>query len=213
MRGSRKRLRPEMPGKREFRRRRARARQRVAAELPALRLRSLIAESVHRAVCAVEGTDGNGKCGLYAVAGADLAKGLTGRHYFLQAGKLSVPTGHEDLHYTLDPDNDPNLRHAWFAFKHRNCIELVDLASRHIETQAGQTKRAWKHKNWPKYIWDFEFNLRGIACYEARAETLESLMDSMDIDQTHTTEVIRVARVFVKNPNSDVYVMPRPTDK
>jgi hypothetical protein len=101
------------------------------------RLRRLLAQFTHEAVCEASGTDGRGHCLWYSAFGSIFAQGVFRRPYYVQAGILQLRPDPDDPDLAVQflTDDDGLVcgeYHTWLGSPlDAGRFEVVDLSSRH----------------------------------------------------------------------------------
>ncbi len=135
------------------------------AGLPPIATQQRIAGAVHQVIAEEFGDIAHQMCSYYAAIGTTVASVITRRNYMCQVGSLMVTTmpdaemgdGRGDAVLAMMADDPlvPGLEfHAWFAGQFGQRTEIVDLASRHYETNARALMMPWSASvHYPQFIW------------------------------------------------------------
>jgi hypothetical protein len=159
--------------------------------LPALTLRTAIAEAVHNTITAYTHDDGASHCLLYAYVGALVTSRVTGQRYLPMAGSLRLTVARDGAGWLLDARQGGLRRqefHAWFGREHADGhVELVDLAARHYKTLLersraldGQPRPRWDRAEPPPYLWTFLTDLPSWVRFMPLAETMWEIAHALE---------------------------------
>ena len=109
-----------------------------------------IADAVHTVMVALFEGAAWQVCGCYALVGAGVLTGITGRRHLLQCGRLEVATD-GNAGFVLERDDRDRCWHAWIVAPD-DPVEIIDLSARHWSHWAALLGARWKRPV-QRYLW------------------------------------------------------------